>query len=67
MAEVEQQRILESLDRIIKISDNINDKLQKMLDLIQEKRTITSWNDGPIMFSHKVSSDNKKSEKNSQL
>lgn len=67
MAEVEQQKIINSLDRIIKISDDINDKLQKMLDLIQENRTITTWNDGPIMFSHKVSSDNKKSKKNIEL
>lgn len=50
MAEVEQQKILESLDRIIAISSDMNDKLQKMLDLIEKPRTLTVENDGEIMF-----------------
>jgi len=53
MAEVEQQRILESLDRIIAISSDMNDKLQKMLELIEKPRTLTIENDGEIMFREK--------------
>lgn len=53
MAEIEQQRILESLDRIIAISSDMNDKLQKMLDLIEKPRTLTIENDGEIMFREK--------------
>lgn len=53
MAEVEQQRILESLDRIIAISSDMNNKLQKMLDLIEKPRTLTIENDGEIMFREK--------------
>lgn len=53
MAEIEQQRILESLDRIIAISSDMNDKLQKMLELIEKPRTLTIENDGEIMFREK--------------
>lgn len=53
MAEVEQQRIIQSLDRIIMISEDINNKLQKMLDLIEKPRTLMIENDGEIMFREK--------------
>jgi cell division protein FtsB len=53
MAEVEQQKIIESLDRIINRSNDINDKLQKILDLIEERRILTTIYDGEVMFRHK--------------
>lgn len=53
MAELEQQKIIDCLDRIIQRSNDINDKLQKILDLIEKPRTLTIENDGEIMFREK--------------
>jgi hypothetical protein len=49
----EEQKILETLDRIVAKSNDIDGKLQKILDMINKPRIRTIENDGPIMFRHK--------------
>lgn len=49
----EEQKLLETLDRIIAKSNDIDNKLQKILDMINKPRTLTIENDGEIMFRHK--------------
>ena len=53
MTQIEEQKILETLDRIIAKSDEIDSKLQKILDMINNPRIHAIENDGEIMFRHK--------------